>query len=164
MGKLAKNRGFFNLKKNFVINFHWILFYNENLYYLLCSCTNPIFGKNLVPEIYANILSANLIAKSFISPEHINETTSFFAFCYKFTQIKMQLKIFRLGMVKNECGKTVHGALKMNLSQKGTDGIKWVGGNPEKLKVDSMIWSGCGEKWPWPFSSWERKICCFLVS
>ena len=52
--KWTKNRskkGFLNLKKNLVINFSLNLFYNENFYYLLCSCTNPIFGKDLIPEI-----------------------------------------------------------------------------------------------------------------
>ena len=34
---------------------------NESLYYLLYSCTNAIFGKNLVPEIWAKILLANQI-------------------------------------------------------------------------------------------------------
>ena len=38
------------------------LFYNENLYYLLCSCTNPIFGEILVPEIWSKMFSANQIA------------------------------------------------------------------------------------------------------
>ena len=38
------------------------LFYNDNLYYLLCPCTNPIFGKKLVPEIYTKMFSANQIA------------------------------------------------------------------------------------------------------
>ena len=28
-------------------------FYDDNLCYFLCSCTNPIFGKNFVPEIAA---------------------------------------------------------------------------------------------------------------
>ena len=49
LGKWAKNR-FFSIWKNcsqFLLN----LFYNENVCYLLCSCTNPIFGKNLVPEV-----------------------------------------------------------------------------------------------------------------
>ena len=41
---------FFNLKKKLVINL-LNLFYSENAYYLRCSCTNPIFGKDLVPEI-----------------------------------------------------------------------------------------------------------------
>ena len=29
----------------------WICSVNENLFYLLCSCTNPNFGKNTNPEI-----------------------------------------------------------------------------------------------------------------
>ena len=37
------------------------MFYNENLYYLLCSCTNPIFLKNLVSEIKTKMVSANQI-------------------------------------------------------------------------------------------------------
>ena len=41
------------------------LFYNEILYYLLCSCTNPIFEKIFVSEILAKMLSANQIAGFF---------------------------------------------------------------------------------------------------
>ena len=35
--------------------------YNESLYYLLYSCTNPISGNNLVPELWAKMLLANQI-------------------------------------------------------------------------------------------------------
>ena len=38
------------------------MFYNENLYYLSCFGTNPIFGKNPVPEILTEMLSASQIA------------------------------------------------------------------------------------------------------
>ena len=38
------------------------LVYKEISYYLLYSCTNPMLGKNLVPEIWAKMLSANQIA------------------------------------------------------------------------------------------------------
>ena len=41
--------------------------YNENLY-LLCSCTNPIFGKIFVTEIWAKMISANQIAGFFNQP------------------------------------------------------------------------------------------------
>ena len=61
--KWARNRVFEFIKKfghYFLLN----LFYNENLY-LLCSWTNPIFGKVFVPEIWAKIFSANLIPKFF---------------------------------------------------------------------------------------------------
>ena len=44
--KWAKNRGFFYLLKNLIL---LNLFCNENLYYLLCSLTNPIFWKIFVP-------------------------------------------------------------------------------------------------------------------
>ena len=37
----------------------------ESLYYLLYSCTNLILGKNLVPEIWAKMLSTNQIAVFF---------------------------------------------------------------------------------------------------
>ena len=38
----------------------WV--YNEGLFYFLYSCTNPIFGKNPVPEIWAKLLLASQIA------------------------------------------------------------------------------------------------------
>ena len=38
------------------------LVYKEISYYLLYSCTNPMLGKNLVPEIWAKMLSADQIA------------------------------------------------------------------------------------------------------
>ena len=44
------------------------LIYNENLYYLLCSCTNPIFEKIFVPEIWAKMFSAIQIAGLFNLP------------------------------------------------------------------------------------------------
>ena len=44
------------------------LFCNENLYYLLFSCTNPLFGKILVPEIWTKMFSANQIAGFFNQP------------------------------------------------------------------------------------------------
>ena len=36
--------------------------YSQSLYYMLYSCTNPIFGK-LVPELWGEILFANQIAE-----------------------------------------------------------------------------------------------------
>ena len=62
--KWAKKQGFLNLLSNFVIIF-FNLFYNEHLYYLLCSSTNPIFDKIFVPEIWAKMISANQIAGFF---------------------------------------------------------------------------------------------------
>ena len=53
---------------------------NENLYYLLRSCTNPIFGQPGPQNIGENALSQPdcRIFESTISPEQIDETGSFF--------------------------------------------------------------------------------------
>ena len=41
------------------------LFCNENLFCLVCSCANPIFGKNFVSDIWAKIFLAKKIARFF---------------------------------------------------------------------------------------------------
>ena len=73
---------------------HWFLlnsFYNENLYYLQCSCTNAILRKILFLRYRPNAVNQSdcLIFKSTISPEQIDEIASFFACRYKFTKIKL---------------------------------------------------------------------------
>ena len=57
----AGNRVFWIIKK-FSLLFSLNLVYNESFYYLQYSCTNSIFGKNLVPEIWAKMLLVNQIA------------------------------------------------------------------------------------------------------
>ena len=51
--------GFFEFIGKFCVN----LVCKESLYYLLYSCTNLVRGENLVPEIWAKILSSNQIAR-----------------------------------------------------------------------------------------------------
>ena len=69
--KWTKNKpktGFFEFIDQFC---HWFLlnlFCDENLCYLLCSCTSSIFGKILVSEIWAKMFSANQIAGFFNQP------------------------------------------------------------------------------------------------
>ena len=53
-----------NMLKNLVINFYGFALF-ENLYYLLCSRTNPIFGKIFVPEILPKVLLVNQIVGFF---------------------------------------------------------------------------------------------------
>ena len=51
LGKWTRNRPkarFLEFIKTFGHSFLMNLIYNENLYYLLCFCTNPIFGKIFV--------------------------------------------------------------------------------------------------------------------
>ena len=58
---LVRDRAGFFEKKNLCpksgpkIRFFLNLVHNEILYYLLYSCSNPIFGKNLVPEIWVKM-------------------------------------------------------------------------------------------------------------
>ena len=71
LGKWTKNEPKTKFFKFIEKLCHWILldlFYNENLYILLCCCTNPIFGKIFVPEIWAKMFSANQIAGFFNQP------------------------------------------------------------------------------------------------
>ena len=71
LGKWIENgpkTGFFEFIEKFCHSFLVNLFYNENLYYLLCSCTNPIFGKIFISEIWVKIFSANQIAGFFNQP------------------------------------------------------------------------------------------------
>ena len=51
--------GFFEFIGKFTHYFFLSLVCKENLYFLLYSFTNPILWKNLVPEIWAKMLSAN---------------------------------------------------------------------------------------------------------
>ena len=50
---------FFELIEKFGHQFLLDLFYNENLCYLVCSCTNTIFGKIFVPEVWPKMFSAS---------------------------------------------------------------------------------------------------------
>ena len=71
MGKWAQNEpktGFFQFIGKFGRLFLLNLSYNENLYYLLCSCSSLIFGKKIFPEIWAKMFSANQIAGFFNQP------------------------------------------------------------------------------------------------
>ena len=71
LGKETQNgpkTGFFQFIGKYGNWYLMNLIYNENVYYLLCSCTNPIFGKNFVPEIWAKMFSVNQIAGFFNQP------------------------------------------------------------------------------------------------
>ena len=65
---MGQKAGFFQFIGTFGHYFLLNLIYNESLYYLLCSCTNPIIEKIFVPEIWAKMFSANQIAGLFNQP------------------------------------------------------------------------------------------------
>ena len=60
-GKNGPKKGFLEFMGKFRYYFFLNLVYKETLYLyqLLYFCTNPILGKNVVPEIWAKMLSAN---------------------------------------------------------------------------------------------------------
>ena len=60
------------IDRQFLLN----LFYNENLYYLLCSCTSLVFGQNLVPWLRTKMFSANQIAGVFNQPYLQNRSSN----------------------------------------------------------------------------------------
>ena len=47
--------GYFELSEKVGYYFFPNLFYIESLYYLFFSCTDPIFGQSLAPEIFAKM-------------------------------------------------------------------------------------------------------------
>ena len=112
-----------------VINFLRICLVINFFYYLLCSWTNPIFGKNLVPDIEAKILSANHVGgflnqvfhqnklmkqphyglwtlKLTVSQEWVDGINWIFACWYRFTKIKSWSKIYWVSLVKNGCDQS----------------------------------------------------------
>ena len=133
----GQKQGFLNLKKNLVINFHCVYSIWKILFAVFL---HKFFGKNLVPEIQAKTLSANQIA-GFLNEslllsklmkqslfQHVNmgnwlmdskiELTNrinlFFACWYN---MKINLKVLGVGMVKNGCGQSCDGTLKLTLSE-----------------------------------------------
>ena len=104
---------------------------------MLCSCTNPLFGKIFVLEIWAEMFSANQIAGN------KNQQNSL-SFCM-LIQIHINQKLvknFLGGHGKNGCGQSGHRTLKLIVSQECTDGVLDffnAGTNSGKLKVASVI-------------------------
>ena len=104
--KWVKNRVFEFIGKSD----HWFLLnlvYNENLYYLLCSCTNSVLGNILVPEIWAKMFSANQTAQFFNQSYLQKKSMKWPDFLHVNTnslKLKVDQKKFWVGMGKNGCG------------------------------------------------------------
>ena len=97
MSKMGPKKGFFEFIEKWGDSFFQNSFYNEILYYLLCSCTNPIFWANLASQIWDKMLSEQSNCKIFrsaVSPERIGEIGWFFSCWCKFIKIKSSLKFF----------------------------------------------------------------------
>ena len=65
---MNQKQGFFNLLKNFVIDFYWICSVMK-IYTIFCVPAQiPYLGKSFVPEIWAKMFPANQIAGFFNQP------------------------------------------------------------------------------------------------
>ena len=65
-------------------------------------------------------------------------------------------------LVKNRCGQSGQGTLNLTVSLERTDKINWYfacGCKFRKTKLCQWFSSRHGQKWVWPFSSWEPKNC-----
>ena len=146
------------------------MFYNERSYYLLCFCRNPKFGKNLVPEMWAKMLSANQIAALLYQPYLQNKliklifwTNWFFACWCKLMKIKSLLKISWVGMVKSGCDHSCHMSLKLAVSQEWIDGVNWFFACWYKFRKRNLLGNGTlkytvSQEWiyelSWYFACW----------
>ena len=92
--------------------------------------------------------------------ELTNGINLFFACWYNF--MKINLKVLGVGMVKNGCGQSCYGTLKLTVSEEWTDGINWFFAcwyRFTKIKSWSKIsLGGYGQKWMWPVWSLDSKI------
>ena len=127
---------------------------------IICSILAqiPCLEKNVVPEIWAKMLSANQIAefsnhlyllnKLMKWPDYLLRTY-YQTNLHKFIKIKTWWERFWLGMVKNVSSHFGHETLKLVLSQKW---INWLFAND--------FFGGCDQKLS--FSSLDSKSCCIL--
>ena len=90
-----------------------------------------------------------------------NGINLFFACWYNF--MKINLKVLGVGMVKNGCGQSCDGTLKLTVSEEWTDGINWFFAcwyRFTKIKSWSNFFGGgAGQRWQCSFSL----QCCILM-
>ena len=93
------------------------------------------------------------IFNSNISVEQNDEIVIFFAWWYKFMEIRNWLKNIWVGAAKNGCSYSGYRTLKLAVSQEGINGINWFflhdDTNSRRQKVNLII-----AGWVWSFSSW----------
>ena len=104
------------------------------------------------------------IFKATISLEQNDEKAWFFLFFpwYKFMKFKIRLKTFWVCVVKNRFVNYDYGTLKPIACQEWI--IEWndflhPDTNSVKIKVNSVILGGCGQKRVQSLSSWNSKTC-----
>ena len=76
-------------------------------------------------------------------------------------QIEMWLKILGIGMVRNGCGQSGDGTLKLTVSEEWADRITdflYVYTDLQKLKADQNVLGGHSQKCVWQVWSWALKL------
>ena len=115
---------FFGFVGKFSHLFLLSLVYKECSYYLLYSCTNLILWKNLVPDIWAKMLSANQIA-GFLNWLYLQNTKMKKPDEKAWGKNLKLVEKYWVSMVKNGCGNSGLRTLKLAVSQKGINRINW---------------------------------------
>ena len=116
LGKWVKKRpkkGFLDLKKNLVVNFHWNCSIMK-IYIISCVRAQFLFNQS-----YCRIF------KSTISQEQIDETASFLHVDTNSKKTENWSRICWLGMGQNGCGQSGLWTLKLTVPKEWNDGIKW---------------------------------------
>ena len=126
-GENGPKAGFFNLLENWVINFFWI--WSIKKFYNICcvlaqshtweNCGSWDMGQNALDQ------SACSIFKLTMSLEQIDKKAWFFAYWYRFIQIKSWLKNIGVGIVKTGCGHSGLRTLKLVVSLEGINRVSW---------------------------------------
>ena len=119
LGKWAQT-GFFEFIGKYSHQFLLNLVYNENLYYLLCSCTNPIRRKIFVPEIWTKMFSVNQVAGIFNQPYLQNKSMKQPDFLHVDTN-SLKLKVDQIFFGWE--WSSGHRTLKLTVSQECTDEV-----------------------------------------
>ena len=109
---------------SFFLNLSYNLFCSETLSYYLCSCTNPILGKNLVPEIWTKMISANHIA-GFLNQLYLQKKLMKWSdFLHADTNLQ-KLKTNWIFFVQKLVWSLWSQDSKIAVSQEWIDGINW---------------------------------------
>ena len=119
---------FLNLKKNLVINFHWICSIMK-ISIICCVYGEIPYWKNFIPEILVKMLPPNQIVwflkQLFVQNKFVKQPH--FLHVDTNLQTLIDLNFFWSDMVKNECDQSGLGTLKLTLSVEWTDEVLHVG-------------------------------------
>ena len=123
--KIGQREAFLNLKKNLVINFHWSCSIMK--IYIICyvPAQIPYLGKILFlryrPKCSQPIRLQDFLINYFSRTNGSNSLI--FCILIQIHKIEKLIENFLSGMVKNGCGQSGCGILKLTIFQEWTDGI-----------------------------------------